>query len=77
MTNILNEIANNWKLDAKLEDNERYFFHTNELDKIINGERCYVIGRKGTGKSALSEHLLSLEDYNIFSDKLNFKNFPF
>lgn len=77
MANILNEIANNWKLDAKLEDNERYFFHTNELDKIINGERCYVIGRKGTGKLALSEHLLGLEDYNVFSDKLNFKNFPF
>ncbi len=74
---ILNEIASHWKLEAKLEDNKRYFYHTNELNKILSGEKCYVIGRKGTGKTALSEYLLNNNPSEVFTEKLNFKNFPF
>lgn len=73
---ILDEIAN-WKLEAKLEDNHRYFFHTADVDVLENGSRCYVIGRKGTGKTAISEYLHQKAAPQRFSQKLTFKNFPF
>lgn len=73
----LEEIRENWKLDAKSEDTERYFFHVKELERIIKGRRSYVIGRKGTGKTAISQFIGSIVDANIFTEKLSFKNFPF
>lgn len=73
---ILTEIKN-WKLEAKLEDTERYFFHTSIVEEIKNGEKCYVIGRKGTGKTAISEHLFKTKKSKQFAKKLTFKNFPF
>ncbi|GAK59285.1 hypothetical protein U27_06262 [Candidatus Vecturithrix granuli] len=76
---LLEEIANNWKLEAKEEDNERYFYFFNEVDRILKGAKNYVIGRKGTGKTAISEYITSLNkrDGKIFTEKLKFKNFPF
>lgn len=71
------EIANNWKLEAKQENNLKYFFHTREAERILNGDKYYVIGRKGTGKSAISEYILSKREHNLFAEKLSFKNFPF
>lgn len=80
---ILNEISENWKLEAKQENNFRYFFHVNEAKKILAGDKFYVIGRKGSGKSAISQYILNLCDqdaetgYNVFTEQLSFKNFPF
>lgn len=74
---VLNEIANNWQLEAKLEDNIKYYYDTEELNAILTGNKFYVIGRKGTGKSAISEHILKTSRSDVFSEKLSFKNFPF
>lgn len=52
----LNDIAR-WKLEAKLDDIKRYFFTVPELKKITTGDASYVIGRKGTGKTALVQYL--------------------
>ena len=76
-TLILNEIAENWHLEAKAEDSDRYFYHLKYVDKILNGKKYYVIGRKGTGKTAIAEHLNNISDSKIFQVKLSFKNFPF
>lgn len=73
---LLEEISS-WKAEAKLEDSERYFFHIDEVDKILSGDRSYVIGRKGTGKTAISEYLNKIQNPKKFSQKLTFKNFPF
>lgn len=73
---LLKEIAN-WKLEAKLENNKRYFFHTKDTHQIESGERCYVIGRKGSGKTAICEYLKSIHAYDNFTVKLSFKNFPY
>lgn len=73
----LKSIADNWKLEAKLEDTEKYFYYSSEVDSIIKNNKCYVIGRKGSGKSAICEFLIRRKEDNIFSTKLNFKNFPF
>lgn len=77
MPNLIEEIKDTWKLDAKSESSDRYFFHVNELKNILSGNKAYVIGRKGTGKTAISKYIAGNSDYNIFAEKLSFKNFPF
>jgi hypothetical protein len=77
MNHSLLEEVKKWKVEAKLEDSNRYFFHINEVDNLINGEKTYVIGRKGTGKTAISEYIDKKLDPSKFTQKLTFKNFPF
>ena len=77
MKKDLFEISENWKLEAKQEDNLRYFFHIDETEKILSGNKFYVIGRKGSGKSAISESIISKSEFDVFTEKLSFKNFPF
>ncbi len=76
---VIEEIADNWKLEARSEDSKRYFYNYQEIRRIKNGTKSYVIGRKGSGKTAISEHLFNLgkDDSKIFTEKLTFKNFPF
>lgn len=79
----LSEIANNWKLEAKQEDGLRYFYHVNEAKALKSGDKFYVIGRKGSGKSAISQYLLNLNTVDadtgcrMFTEQLTFKHFPF
>lgn len=73
---LVEEVAK-WKLEAKSEDNDRYFYHVKEASRIETGDKCYVIGRKGSGKTAISEYLCGMQRDDTFSDKLTFKNFPF
>ena len=61
MCKNLEESADNWRLDSKLEDNNRYFFHTAIVEKIMQGRISYIIGRKGTGKTAISEYMINLK----------------
>lgn len=55
-----------------------YFLDKNYWSKIINGKEFFVIGRKGTGKSAIYTWLFE-QQYNkgILIENLSFKNFPF
>ncbi len=77
MNGILTNISKNWKLDARFEDNNKYFYNYDEVNSIINSEKCYVIGRKGSGKTAICEYIINSQKFNSFSVKLSFKNFPF
>lgn len=67
----------NWKLEAKLDDVERYFYKTDVVGDLVVGNRAYVIGRKGTGKTAIAQYLETLRSWDTFCIKLTFKNFPF
>lgn len=73
---LLDELGE-WKLEAKSENTERYFYHVREIDSISRGSAAYVIGRKGTGKTAIAEYLLRLNRFDTFAEKVTFKNFPF
>lgn len=73
---LLEEISE-WKLEGKLEDNARYFYHVKEVGRIRQGKRSFVIGRKGCGKTAIAEHLCKISEPNTLAVKLTFKNFPF
>ncbi|OWV57383.1 hypothetical protein CDZ98_15370 [Mameliella alba] len=70
------EIAS-WPIEAREESGSDYFFHFNDVSFIEKGIKNYVIGRKGTGKTAIADYLHSRRSYNKFSRLLSFKNFPF
>lgn len=70
------EIINNWSIEAKKE-NPAYFYNVNELNIIMSGKKSFVIGRKGSGKTSIAQHLCEINKTNMFSEKLSFKNFPF
>ena len=72
----LKDIAS-WSIDAKLDDNQRYFYQTLDVDMLLNGKKAYVIGRKGTGKTAIAKFLKSHVSYDFFASDISLKNFPF
>lgn len=72
---VLSEIAD-WQVEARNEDPHRYFYHRSDFERITEGKISYIIGRKGSGKTAIVEQL-SQRDFNTFSRKLSFSNFPF
>lgn len=73
---LLDEIAC-WKREAKAEDNDRYFWHVREADEIAQGHKYFIIGRKGSGKTAICEYFTRQRKFDVFAEKLSFKNFPF
>lgn len=73
---FLHEIRG-WKLEAKLDDVKKYFYGTPRIGDIKDGSSCYIIGRKGTGKTAIVQYLSSAAQERKFVTKLSFKNFPF
>ncbi len=74
---VITSISDNWKLEAKLETQKNYFYHLEEANQILNKNKYYVIGRKGSGKSSISEYILGLKNFETHCEKLSFKNFPF
>ncbi len=73
---LYEEILNNWSVEARKERKE-YFYYIQEVNDITQGKKYFVIGRKGSGKTAIAQHLAELNKYDTFSTRLSFKNFPF
>lgn len=72
----LKEIAG-WQLEAADEDNSRYFYQLPGVSSLQAGEKSSVLGRKGSGKTAVAEHVRGLHNHNVFIRSISFKNFPF
>lgn len=66
-------------LDGLYDPNlQKYFLDENFWEKIVDSDIFYVIGRKGTGKSALYQWIyLNQNDENIMVSNLSFTDFPF
>lgn len=55
-----------------------YFIDIEYKHSLLNTNKCFVVGRKGTGKSALYHWLeTNQNDYNIMVENLSFNDFPF
>lgn len=55
-----------------------YFIDNNYWNRLINGKIYYVIGRKGTGKSAIYTWLYEQQaKQGVLIENLSFNNFPF
>ena len=72
MKHVLNEIKS-WEIDATHKANERYFFKNPILNEIIAGETPLIIGRKGTGKTAIALHLLENPRHDKFLAYFDFR----
>ncbi|HEY7297342.1 MAG TPA: hypothetical protein VH684_05330 [Xanthobacteraceae bacterium] len=66
-----------WKIDAANEDVNKYFFEFDEFSAIKEGNVCIVLGRKGSGKTAICEFLHTRRAEGKRSVRLSFKDFPF
>ena len=53
-----------------------YFLETDSYKRIFSGERMYVVGRKGTGKSAIYLTIEKLEDPYLEVSGLTFDDYP-
>ena len=57
---------------------KNYFLDNNYWSKLINGKEFFVIGRKGTGKSAIYTWLFEHQyEKGVLIENLSFRNFPF
>ncbi len=55
-----------------------YFLDNDYWSQLVEGEKYYVIGRKGTGKSAIYNWIKQNEgDNGVIVSNLSFRNFPF
>lgn len=72
----LENISKEWDIEAKQEDS-KFFYSFDIINKIKRGDTRYVIGRKGMGKTAISEYLANNHSNMEFTCRLSFKNFPF
>lgn len=73
---LIRNIVETWRLEAR-QETENLFYYIDEIKQLQNGSKCYVIGRKGMGKTAISEYFYNMADPLKFSERLSFKNFPF
>ena len=73
---ILREISN-WKLEAKEEESIRYFFQIDDVASLRNGSKCFVLGRKGSGKTSIAENIRHTIEENAHVRALSFQHFPF
>lgn len=73
---ILRTISSEWKRDA-IKEKSKYFYDDGDVLQLTKGEKYFVIGRKGAGKTAVADYIDSIDTPNIFSTKISFKNFPF
>lgn len=64
--------------EAKYDNLERYFYDTGDVKKIIDGKIHLIVGRKGSGKTAISTYILktSLNTYNQITDVISGREIP-
>lgn len=67
-------IYDTWMQEAS-DENNALFYETPWLKRIKSGKAIFVIGRKGTGKTAIVEHISHLRGNNM-STKLSFEDYP-
>lgn len=66
-----------WKREAARESTEKYFFPFRDVGRLELGDASFVIGRKGTGKTAIADYFAAQAQHDVFCESLSFKSFPF
>lgn len=73
----IKEVEDFGAIAAEDDDLERFFVHTPVYDQLLSGERQVVIGRKGSGKTALYLALIDRADETtFFAEGLTFSDYP-
>lgn len=69
------QITSKWDQEA-LRDDPELFVRTDAFEEIFNNEKIFLIGRKGTGKSAIAKALIMSGRYST-AQPFSFQHFPF
>ena len=73
----LREISDFGSVDAESDDLLARCFEVHPaLEEILTGRRFLVLGRKGSGKTAIYTKLLSPQEHNVFSVGHSFADYP-
>lgn len=73
MTSALPQIAE-WANGAENEPfDKQYFYEPSWLSRIMSGDRVLIIGRKGTGKTAIARHAASADGQNACAEAVPFE----
>ena len=72
---VLAEISD-WRLEERGLRHNKYFYCFSNVNEVVAGKKCFVIGRKGAGKTAIAEHIRQSVDAETFVTKLSFRSFP-
>lgn len=75
MKTLLVDVENFGEIAAEDDDLRRYFVKTPVFSELLRGQKQVVIGRKGSGKTALYKGLLEKEGGHSASG-LTFKDYP-
>lgn len=73
---LIRKIESEWRQEGLQESNAKLFYYMDEIDQVVSGSKCFVIGRKGTGKTAIAEYLFQQNSFENYTEKLSFKSFP-
>jgi hypothetical protein len=77
MENGILQKVNFGHIDAEADHNLiSYFLETDSYKRIITGEKMYVIGRKGTGKSAIYLTMERIKNPGVMVSGLTFDDYP-
>jgi hypothetical protein len=75
---VLEEIIEKWRQEGGEEDS-KYFYYRAEIKGILNGDKYYVIGRKGSGKSAIAKYIIETlpeTESSFFAKEIFFSDLP-
>ncbi|MGE0187542.1 MAG: hypothetical protein AB7Q23_17315 [Hyphomonadaceae bacterium] len=73
MTSILTQIAD-WANGAENETfDSEFFFEPSWLPKVLNGDRILIIGRKGTGKTAIARRAAEGDGTTVCAESVPFE----
>ena len=70
----INILSNEWSIDAFSEKEINYFYEDRKFSSVLRGDYFLVLGRKGSGKSALFNKILSMQSENLFAESVTLTN---
>lgn len=67
-------LISDWSNAAEDEAfDKEYFFEPKWYSRVLSGQKTLLIGRKGTGKSAIARHLTRASDKNVVAQSVPFE----
>lgn len=78
--NSINTLSMDWSIEASEED-LKYFYENSILSSVLKGDHCFILGRKGSGKSALYMKIKSMAKNDFYVEgvkmsEITISNYP-
>ena len=70
----IKKLDKEWSIDALTDTEKNYFYEDRRFLPVLRGDYIIVLGRKGAGKSALFNKIISMQDETIFAESVTLAN---